>query len=312
MVAAAEQIKQLRRSLELISQADYDTKWDPAYTSVAGAAESWLPANRKERYFTGTVLPMVAFSDGFAHTGRLLDLCGLPGIEVGGLTGDNRIQVFTEYSFAESVYLAADRERFADRPPAADTPDLVLVGDGWLLAIEAKLYDAVSAADLRRQLRAQAVLVEYWRGKLELDPQRVKHVALLPRRLTDRIGTDLPSPVVHWEDVAAAYRHVAPRYWIAVLEHALASELYADDSLVFGANAHAQLTGAEIVADAHVADTSRYTVMGRSGGINGTLLAADIATGAWRTQLYEVRTDDQPNRNWFPIAEFLQRLGDGD
>ena len=53
-------------------------------------------------------------------------------------------------------------------------------------------------------------------------------------------------------------------------------------------------------------------IMDKGGDENWHVKAADIATGAWRTQLYEVRTDDQPNRNWFPIAEFLQRLGDGD
>jgi len=311
LTAAAEQLKQLRRDLDRIAQPDHDPRWDPSYKAVSEAVGAWLPGNRKERFFTGTVLPMVAMSDGFAHTGRLLALCGLPDIDLAGLEGDNRVQVFTEYSFAESVFLAADRERFADRPAAADTPDLVLVGDGWLLAIEAKLYDAsVSTADLRRQLDAQAVLVEYWREKLALEPDRVRHVALLPRRLATRIGASLGAPIVLWEDVADAYRNVAPRYWIAVLEHALAADLYGADNLAFGANAHAQMTGAEIVAAAHVPDGAVHTVMGRNGGINGKLLAADVATGAWRTQSYEVRTDGIPNRNWFLISDFLDLLGD--
>ncbi len=37
-----------------------------------------LPLNRKERYYTGTVLPMIVCCDEFAHFGRFLRLCGVP------------------------------------------------------------------------------------------------------------------------------------------------------------------------------------------------------------------------------------------
>lgn len=74
--------------------------------------DRWLPLNRKERYCTGTVLPMVTASDGFAHPRRLLALCGLGSVQpvVGGLDGGDEIAFFTDYGFSESVYTPADRE----------------------------------------------------------------------------------------------------------------------------------------------------------------------------------------------------------
>src|SRR6185312_6165083 len=40
--------------------------------------DSSLPLNRKERFYTGTVLPMLIASDGFMHLNRFLRLCSAP------------------------------------------------------------------------------------------------------------------------------------------------------------------------------------------------------------------------------------------
>jgi hypothetical protein len=96
---------------------------------------------------------------------------------------------------------------------------------------------------------------------------------------------------------------------LTVLDVALSSELYGSETYGFGANAHAVLTGAEIAAGA--ADPSSgdpFTTMGRFLGLDGKHLAADITTGRWRRQEYEVRRDGVPNRNWFSISDFLVRL----
>ncbi|MCC6556300.1 MAG: hypothetical protein IT372_25345 [Polyangiaceae bacterium] len=50
--------------------------------SIAHLADTGLPFNRKERFFTGTVLPMLVCADDFAHFGRLTDLVGLGRIDV--------------------------------------------------------------------------------------------------------------------------------------------------------------------------------------------------------------------------------------
>ena len=301
----AEQVRYTRVALERLTQPQPSVR---ASLGTAEWSEQRLPFNRKERYFTGTVLPMIVGSDGFAHLDRLLRLCGLDATVKAGLDGTQDLQFFTEYSFNESVMLEPDRDRFSDRPAMADTPDLVIGGPDWLLAIEAKVFDQPSPADLKKQLERQGTLVSYWAEKFGLAPERVSHVALLPESLARRVGA-LAVPTVTWEDVAESYRNVAPRYWLDVLDHALASALYGDPSRAFGENAHAKLTGRQIqdgVLD--VESGAPFLTMGRFGGLEGPGLTQDLASGAWRAREYEVRRQGEPNANWFPIAELLDLL----
>lgn len=278
-----------------------------AQEDMSGA---YLPVNRKERYYTATVLPMVVASDDFATLPRLLSLCGLPAtkIELVGPGEVPRVQFFTEYSFADSVMTEADRARFTDRPSEADTPDLVLVGSDWLLAIEAKMFHRPSSRALEEQMRRQRVMVDYWTHKLRLEPDRVKHVLLLPAGLA-RSRSDLSVPVVTWEDVVDSYAPVAPSYWVHVLRAAL--ERYpqlASPEPTFGTNADAVLTGQEII-DAYHADDLQYAWIGRRGGLDGAALKADLVEGKVRGRSYEVRRDPLPsNRNWFSVTDFVAKV----
>lgn len=306
MSVTAERVRGTRVQVERLVRGRSRDE-DGVGIAIADAAAARLPLNRKERYYTGTVLPMLAFSDDFAHVGRLLDLCGLSGVDVPSDGAElGAMQAFTEYSFAESVFTGEDRARFEDRPAAADTPDLLLAGPDWLLAIEAKFYDQPSAADLRRQLDGQAVLVDYWQRTFGLASARVRHIALLPASLADRVGA-MPTPVVTWEELSEAYSEVGPRYWTAMLRTALRAPLFSPEDYGFGANKHDSLTGASIVAGVTSGQLA-YTTMGRAGGLDGRLLAADLATGAWQEQTYEVRRDGLPNRNWFAVADFVARI----
>lgn len=49
--------------------------------------------------------------------------------------------------------------------------------------------------------------------------------------------------------------------------------------------------------------------MGRRGSLSGDELADDIATGSWRTKLYQVPREPLPdNPNWFAVSAFVERL----
>lgn len=123
------------------------------------ATHQRLPLNRKERYFTGTVLPGLIGDNGFAHMHRFLALCGidveLQEPDSNPLDASQDIEFFTEYGFAESVHTSKDKARFADRPYERDTPDVVIVGPDWLLAVEAKVYHRPTREALEAQLTKQ-------------------------------------------------------------------------------------------------------------------------------------------------------------
>jgi hypothetical protein len=280
-----------------------------AAAGLSGWPGYGLPFNRKERYFTGTVLPALLMADGFAHAGRFLRLAGLPADLVPlGRDGDQELQFFSEYSFAESL-TGADKVRFPKAPTDKDTPDLVLCGRDWLLAVEAKVYDVPSKADMVTQMTRQQVLVDYWVERLNIPQERTAHVLLVPASLERVLGmTGGPWPVVTWEQVADAYQPVGPAHFTAVLAVALAHyEDLKSHPLQFGQYKDAGRTGEQIRAAVEAGDTE-FTYMGRQGGLHGDDLAQDIASGGWLHRTYEVRREPLDAKNWFPIEEFISRL----
>ena len=263
-----------------------------------------LPTNRKERYYTGTVLPALICQDNFRHLGLFLSLCGLHDCAVG-----EDFQFLTEYGFGESVFTEEDKA-FWQGPFSHDTPDLVIRSGDWLLTVEAKMFDRPSAADLNKQILAQKKHVDIWIDRLKVSWH--EHVLLLPKPLADAVIPQLPAlgsawPVVTWEAVADLYRGLADSYWVNTLDDALSKY----DTLVsvgpqYGKYKDDSITGFEII-DAW--PDHGFISMGRVGGLDGGKLAEDIGSGNWRTQRYEVSREDRSSRtNWFTIAAFRERL----
>jgi len=278
--------------------------------SIAHLADTGLPFNRKERYFTGTVLPMLVCADNFAHFDRLTELAGLGRIKVDATPTSTNVQFFTEYGFAESVVGEA-KKRFRDAPTSRDTPDVMIYVAGSqpaLLAIEAKMYDRPSAAELKLQLAAQMTQVNYLSSQLGLAAWQVAHVALLPARLADDVGP-LPARIVTWEQIRDTFADVAPPYFVEMLRVALEryDQLAAPSGLTFGANAEAKLTGAEICRR-HRDGTLGLGWMGRAGGLHGAKLAQDLSTSRWNRQRYECSSEATGKPNWFTVAEFVAKV----
>lgn len=223
------------------------------------------------------------------------------------------VQFWTEYGFSESVFSDEDRRRFEGFDEARDTPDVVIAGPDWLLAIEAKMYHRPTLPALQKQLERQQVIVQFWQSSLGLPADRVRHVALLPQQYIESVRSIDAIPVdavISWEEVVSDYREVSPGYWLDVLEEALDRyELLKSrsDDLKFGANAELRLKGEEIVARFDAGELIG-AYMGRQGGLAGSALLSDVTEGTWRTQPYEVRRDAIAAQNWFPIEEFVKRV----
>lgn len=303
LAETAEVVRTMRSSAgEVKANVDHAAQW-------LGS----LPFNRKERFFTGTVFPGLVAGTGFWHIQRLLNLFGLPATpQVGEFA---QIQFLTEYGFAESVFTDEDKEKWGSAF-TRETPDIVIHGPDWLLAIEAKMYHAPSGASLNEQMAAQAPIIDHWRTVLELEPDRVVHALLLPDRLARRERAALTHHrVVTWEALLDAFRHIGPSYWVSVLIQALARHPELESRTLSQPNAEAIMTGAEIVDDA-MSDAPTVSFVGRIGGSGGVRFAADVETGGWRNQRYQVRSTavKETNRNWMPVSEFLSAAGaiDGD
>ena len=281
--------------------------------SLAQTIKTGLPLNRNERYFTGTVFPMIVCANGFRDLGAFASLipgCTLPPIDADPRT--TNIQFFTEYSLVESVHGPAARARFPNPTKADETPGIMFLVAGGrtvLVAVEAKMYDQPTAKELMTQLQAQRYQLDYLRDTLAIG--QVHHALLLPKGLADKLGGRLPAPfpLILWEDLLAAYRPIRgdADYFLGVLALALEQwPVLAAKPSVQGANAERKLTGAEILE--RLGDPAVRT-MGRNGGLAGMALQNDFPGGKWRKHHYEVSAAEEPaDGNWFLVEEFVDLL----
>jgi hypothetical protein len=272
-----------------------------------------LPVNRKERYYTGTVLPAVICCDDLTHLDRLADLLDTGPVTIRSDPRDCTVAFFTEYGIVESL-IGPAANRFTNLPPGKDTPDVVVLitePDPVLIALEAKLYDKPGPSALRRQLQAQRALLDpvtEQLGTILGHPVRLVHAALLPCAYAHTVS-GLGFPVITWEQVRDSYRDVAPRYFHTMLTIALERHPQLVASPI--ANQDTSLTGAALV-QRYVAGDRTYAWMGRGGGLTGSTLDQDITEGRWREIAYQCSTTPVENRNWFSVADFINRLREHD
>jgi hypothetical protein len=218
------------------------------------------------------------------------------------------VLLFTEYGFAES---AMGAERFASWRIARDTPDLVILvtePEPVLLAIEAKMFDRPSRAELVGQLDRQEALlvplVERLARWLKVPAVRLQRAALLPAPLRAAIESaePLPVPVITWEQVRDEWADIGG-YYHHIL--AVALERYATLAAPAANHQDDDILG-QVLLDAARAGTLAHPWMGRQGGFHGKALRTDLETGGWRTTRYQVRKAELPgNPNWFPVASFV-------
>jgi hypothetical protein len=269
-----------------------------------------LPINRKERYYTGTVLPAIVGQDNFKHFDRFLRLLKIESVSLRTNTDCTNFQFFTEYGFVESIFGEGTLARFVGAPSKRDTPDIVILIEGEhpvLVAIEAKMFDRVSHRGLVAQMARQKLILDYlariWPGL------QVVHTALLPACL--RCELQLTSPlVITWEDIIEAYSDLSPgSYMLGVLQCALEQyETLRSTAPSFRDNADAKVSGNGILF-MFESGTLPFRTMGRQGGLSGSLLASDLRHERWKTRIYEVSANPEPaNSNWFTIEQFVELI----
>jgi len=281
--------------------------------------EKELPLNRKERFFTGTVFPMIVCKDNFKYFDRFLSLIdGCGKLEILADPRSSNIEFYTEYSLLESVFTKRDKKRFRGLPRTKDTPDImILINEEpkTLIAIEAKMYDVPDCFDLKKQMNKQKDHTDYLKEKLHV--ALAMQVALIPQQLNKRINKgsrrlmDSAYQVVTWEDVLEKYSLIGAYkgdYFLSLLQLALSSY----DDLACHAwgtskNCELKLSGKDIY-DNYTKSDFTMKIMGRKGGFDRA--EQDIITKEkWRTQIYETSSADSlPTDNWFHIEKFIERV----
>jgi hypothetical protein len=177
------------------------------------------------------------------------------------------------------------------------TFDLCIVGVDHIIIIEAKDQQHFGDLPQLETFRSDRDEVQQLTG--------VSQVLLLPLASSRcpfpaQLESLFSGRLLHWREMAQLFGDD--------------SELYRADDIFSGAcstgNSDGTFSGAELLRAFVVGE--RFWV-GRAGGLSGSELSSDIATGTWKTQNYQVNRSSQaaPNRNWFSLADFASRSGTG-
>jgi hypothetical protein len=275
---------------------------------------SHLPINRKERFYTGTVFPMIVCKNNFENFNlftNLLEDCS--GIKIDANPETTNIQFFTEYSLKESAIDEETKKRFCDMPDSKDTPDIIILIEGEiniLIAIEAKMYDYPKPIDLVNQMEKQKKILNCIKRSLSKREDgndfKIYHYALLPEGYF-KYGKPEGINIITWQQLLNAYKDVYGNdYFIGMLECALDkyTALVGKGIDSFGYNSKDKISGQKVYEDFKNGVLEMKTI-GRNKGIAG--FVKDIEENKWRTVKYETSSKSvQPNDNWITVEKFVE------
>ena len=281
--------------------------------------DSAAPFNREERFFTGTILPLLVSGNDFQDLKPLTDLMA-PSLNLCpkySETPPKSVLFYTEYNLKKSGYVKDSIKTLDDSETKVDgdTPDILFyIWDNdtvYLFAIEVKMYHKPTFDNLAIQMERQFVVLEALAAKRNIPVEHIFHYALVPAK------TSLPytdkSKLITWEQIYDLYsKRPVNRYAIDALGYALNEydNLVAKQS-TGKKNNTGKYTGQRIVAD-HKRLNVKY--VGCGGGLNG--LKKHVAANTWRDFSFEVIEEDEnisekdmPKKNWFTINDFLFTTG---
>jgi len=274
------------------------------YDRLKEILKSELPINRKEKFYTGTVLPALLFHNGLSNLYRFLrEIPEFPN-EVNEQNTKDDFLFYTEYNLKES----AGKKSVGTEIYTAtrDTPDVIiqiLKPLTVFVIIEAKMFANLTQNDFSRQMRAQKeAVIDILKQRYQ--DSRTFHVALVPSQLGFK-GT-LDYEVLNWQFfIDNKELNVQSNYFFAYLKFALenysglVSERYGKASTV-----RDELRGTEIYQDGK---TGKTLWVGRNGGRSA--IEEDVRKGIWRNRLYGTNTEepkDGRKGNWLSSAEFAE------
>jgi hypothetical protein len=268
-----------------------------------------LPLNRKEVFYSATVLPGIICSDGLA---AFFGLLGKPGIHIDLSPDTANVQIFSEYDLRDAIRgdrMAPDALKKLLSDMTGDTPDLVILVDSAapvLVVLEAKLFDNSArtiAGQIEKQRANMALLASV------MPEYEILHVALVLKSAAGRVYPNAGEPglfkTITWEEVVEKYTDIpAAGYWVRQLRLALGSE----NNLLAGGGSRGthedgRMTTAGIL-DAYERPDCIIKSVGCLGA-NWARLKDDIALNGGTRKWAVSHKDDLPSRHYLGIQEFV-------
>lgn len=169
------------------------------YDKFCNFSEGELPLNRKERFYTGTVLPALLFHNGLSNFYTFLrEIKDFP-VEVNEVQTNDDFLFYTEYGLKES----AGERNVGRKIPAhtKDTPDIVveiLKPKRVFVIIEGKMFEKTNQHKINDQIdRQRRYIAKPLKKAFQLDESQIFHLALVPE--ASRIKDGKFYQVINWE-----------------------------------------------------------------------------------------------------------------
>jgi hypothetical protein len=278
------------------------------YDDFCKYLERELPLNRKERFYTGTVLPSLLFHKGLSiFYDFLKSLRGFPKEINETNTGDNFL-FYTEYNLKESAGSRNVGEKI--ETATKDTPDCIiefLTPVKLFVVVEAKMFSKASQADLKRQMSAQQkAVISVLKSKYKLTDQQILHIALVPKALGITECSDYQ--VVYWDFFIEIFSKLQDNMFFNYLRFALDNydKLVQGKKWVKPSYVEDYLSGEEIYRKFKQGEN---LWIGRQGGTK--IFLEDIQTGKWRKHKYYI-SSQKPERGktgqWINSNEFIKMI----
>ncbi len=273
----------------------------------------YLPLNRKERFYTATILPSIICHQNFQYINLFFKLIKRfpQNLTIQPDSFQNNIQFLTEYSLKETANFSG--RKFVNLPSTKDTPDLVILitkPELFLIVIEAKMFSSSTIDKFKEQIEAQKKIIECIQINLEIKNENIFHLGLVPKKYFPA-NIQTKCQILYWEDIIDSYQNILSKnYFFETLKLALNnySTLKSSSNGAFGSlgqNMEDKLSGLDIIK---LSKSGKVFFVGRNRGLNGTELKKDRDSGRWKTFKYEVNFSKKtpPNRNWFNSKEFVK------
>lgn len=281
-----------------------------------------VPINRKEKYYTATVLPMIVCKDGIKSVSNIFELAKFDVGDIFAKVDYEDIIFYTEYNLKDSCVGCLDGSfgNSLDGVGRFSVPD-VLVGVKakkkiYLLAVEAKMFQKTSFQELENQLKTQMdttitpfakCLERYCGPSVKVV---VKQCALLPEQMIEfnsRRCLEKPGfETISWQDILSIYSKNVSSYFYRMLQKALQEY----DSKVSRKSLDitvSKMSGNEFFVKFNE-EAFPYQFAGIGGGINGKRFKDLLRDGSWKDLKFSFSNERSSHWNWSEAKKFISKI----
>jgi hypothetical protein len=250
--------------------------------------KAWADVTREERFFCARLYGRILGETPSTFVGWLRDTHGF------ALDPEAGWEAAYEACFYRDLWHHRRKSGALYSPKR--TFDLALFSDDAIVIVEAKAQQPFDEAQAETFALDRAQVVK------ETGVQTVLLLGLCSSHcvVPPAVSAVFDGSILSWKELAT-------RYTDPVL--ARADDIYEEPATIhFGRNnASGYMSGAALL-EANVRG-ERFFV-GRAGGLDGSLLQTDAATGRWREQRYETNREatEPPSPNWFSLTEFVTNV----